>query len=104
MHPTIVFRIPKDWSMKKSLHSLGGFLAASLLGATLALPAVAQAGCPSYGNQGMSGDCSPRSSQCFNSWVTDHRMFSGVWHYKLLVYRRNAGGTWSYYSETWHPC
>jgi hypothetical protein len=86
------------------LRSLTGFVAASFLGAALVLPAVAQAGCPSYGAKGLSGDCSPRSSQCYTSWVTDHRVFYGVPHYKLLVYRRNAGGSWSYYSETWYPC
>ena len=90
--------------MKGYLPSLTGFVATSLLGAILVLPSVAQAGCPSYGDKGLSGDCSPRSSQCYKSWVTDHRVFNGVPHYKLLVYRRNAGGTWSYFNETWYPC
>ena len=90
--------------MSKSLSSLSGFMAASLLGAALLLPSVAQAACPSIGVKGLWGDCSPRSSNCYKAWVTDHRKFNGIWHYKRLVYRRNAGGTWSYYSETWHRC
>lgn len=89
--------------MTRYLRSLSGFMAASLLGAVL-LPSVAQAACPSIGAKGLSGDCSPRSSHCYKTWVTDHRNFNGIWHYKRLVYRRNAGGTWSFYSETWHPC
>lgn len=79
-------------------------MAASLLGAALVLPSVAQAGCPSIGDKGLSGDCSPRSSRCFASWVTDHRVLNGAWHYKLLVYRRNSGGNWSFYSEDWNLC
>lgn len=90
--------------MKGCRRSPTRFMAVSLLGALLVLPLVAQAACPSIGNKGMSGDCSPRSSNCYNSWVTDHRIINGIWHYKLLVYRRNAGGSWSFHSETWRPC
>lgn len=89
--------------MKGRFRSLSRFSAARMLGVVLAMPAVAAA-CPSIGDKGMSGDCSPRSSQCYKSWVTDHRILNGIWHYKLLVYRRNAGGTWSFHSETWRPC
>ena len=90
--------------MNKPLRSLSGSIAASLLGAVLVLPSAAQARCPSFGDKGLSGDCSPRSSQCYKSWVTDHRTFNGVPHYELLVYRRNAGGGWSFHSQNWYPC
>ena len=79
-------------------------LAFSLACAGLLTPLVAQARCPSIGDKGLSGDCSPRSTQCYKSWVTDHRWMNGSMHYQLLVYRRDAGGNWDLYSQRWIPC
>ena len=90
--------------MKRYLRPLTGLMASSLIGALLVLPSIAQARCPSIGDKGLSGDCSPRSTQCYKSWVVDHRVLNGVPHYKLLVYRRYAAGSWAFVSETWYPC